>query len=470
MTAHLRQRHGNPGEPTAFWERIPRFFLFPCHPAIFGRIAAAAAIPALAFLAPGVISALLLFLLTSLSAWFLVLRQGSRVLIETSLGHLSPDSYSAETGSGLSWLPFAILALFFCSAVAVGVTQGLFGNLPAVTANLVISLLLPAALMVLIHSRSLLAGLNPWRAATLISGIGKPYLLLCVFLFCLSSAQMFLTWQLYALGLKPVIASWVSGHLALDPGQRPFDLLGEIFEQRRLRLASAVFCANLAAMFFTMIAFSMLGYVLYQYRRQLGLPDHTPAWDDDPANALPATRIAALIAAGQLPEAIDIAYEEQRVHHDDVVAQERYHKLLRLARRTDRLLPHASRLIALLLQRQMADRALAALRRCRELDADFRPPEASLEFALAEAAHRQHESRLALELMRAFDKRHPGHPLIPEVYFLSARILCEEFRQDATAEKIFASIIRRYPQHPCASRAEEYRQTLSRLRSVAPAG
>ena len=128
------------------------------------------------------------------------------------------------------------------------------------------------------------------------------------------------------------------------------------------------------------------------------------------------------------------------------------------------------RLIALLLQRQMADRALAALRRCRELEPAFRPPEASLEFALAEAAHRQHESRLALELMRAFDKRHPGHPLIPDVYFLSARILCEEFRQDATAEKIFASIISRYPQHPCASRAEEYRQTLSRLRSVAPAG
>lgn len=470
MNAQSRPRHREPENPTPFWERIPRFFLFPLQPAILGRLGLGAALPALCFLAPGAISGLLLFFGGSLWAWFSVLRLGSRIAIETSRGRLQPDDYDDSTREGLGLLPFAIFALFFVSGLVVGLVQGMFGNLPAMAMNFVVSLLLPASLMVLVHSRSLLAGLNPWRAATLIGSVGKPYLLLCVFLFCLSSAQMFLTWQLYAFGLKPILANLMAGNFTPENGQTPIDLIGELFAQQRVRMASALFCANLAAMFFTMIAFNMLGYVLYQYHRILGIPLAPAARGGNPATAAedgPAAQIAELIAAGELNRAIDIAYEEQRVHHEDVTAHERYHKLLHLAGRKDRLLPHANRLIPLLLQRQMAGRAVDAWRRCRELDADFRPQEPAIELALAEAAHKLRENRLALDLMRAFDKRHPRHPLIPDIYFLSARILCEEFRQDAMAEKIFTAIATRYPQHPCAEKAAEYRRTLARLRGAA---
>ena len=470
MNAQTPPRLSQTADPTPFWERIPRFFLFPLQPAILGHLFLAAALPALCFLAPGAISGLLLFFGGSLWAWFSVLRQGSRIAIETSRGRLLPADYDDNTREGLGLLPFSIFALFFVSGLAVGLIQGMFGNTPAMAMNFVVSLLLPAALMVLLHSRSLLDGLNPWRAATLIGSIGKPYLLLCVFLFCLSSAQMFLTWQLYAFGLKPIIADLMAGNIVPESGQTPIDLIGELFARQRMRMSSALFCANLAAMFFTMIGFNMLGYVLYQYHRILGIPLPPTARGGNPATAAedgPAAQIAELIAAGEMSRAIDIAYEEQRVHHEDVTAQERYHKLLHLAGRKDRLLPHANRLIPLLLQRQMASRAIAAWRRCHELDADFRLHEPGVELALAEAAHKLRENQLALDLMRAFDKRHPRHPLIPEVYFLSARILCEEFRQDAMAEKIFSAIATRYPQHPCAEKAAEYRRTLARLRGAA---
>ncbi len=470
MTAQTSPRLAQTADPTPFWERIPRFFLFPLQPAILGHLCLTAALPALCFLAPGAISGLLLFFGGSLWAWFSVLRLGSRIAIETSRGRLQPGDYADNSHEGLGLLPFSIFALFFVSGLLVGLIQGMFGNTPAMAMNFVVSLLLPAALMVLLHSRSLLAGLNPWRAATLIGSVGKPYLLLCVFLFCLSSAQMFLTWQLYAFGLKPIIGELMAGNIVMEDGQSPIDLIAGLFAQQRGRMASALFCANLAAMFFTMIAFNMLGYVLYQYHRILGIPLAPAARNGSPAPTEddgPAAQIAELIAAGEINRAIDIAYEEQRVHHEDVAAQERYHKLLHLAGRKDRLLPHANRLIPLLLQRQMASRAIAAWRRCHELDADFRLHEPAIELALAEAAHKLRENQLALDLMRAFDKRHPRHPLIPEVYFLSARILCEEFRQDAMAEKIFTTIATRYPQHPCAAQATEYRRTLSRLRQSA---
>lgn len=466
MIANTIRRNAGQEDPAPFWERIPRFFLFPLHLTIFGRIALAAAIPVLCFLAPGIVSGLVLFVGGSLWAWISLLRQGSRVLIETSRGRLSPAQYDSGALSGLGGMPFAILALFFLSGVALGIAQALIGNAGAMALNFVITLMMPAALMVLVHKRSLLAGLNPLQAAALISGIGKAYLLLCVFLFCLSSAQMFLTWQLFSFGLQPLIEGVAEIHANLDGEQKPLELFASLFEGQHARLASALFCANLAAMYFTMIAFNMMGYVLYQYHHNLGITiaDQPGADDADTGNDSSA-QIAALIADGRIDQALDIAYEEQRLAPDDIATNERYHKLLHLAGRNDRLTSHAERLIRLLLSKGMNGKAVDTLRRCRAVVSDFRPANAADEVALAHAAHEQRDARLALDLLRAFDKRHRNHALIPEVYFLSARILCEEFRQDATAEKIFAAITRRYPGHPLAEQASVYLGTLRRLRT-----
>ncbi|MDR2186586.1 MAG: hypothetical protein LBE62_00875, partial [Azonexus sp.] len=88
----------------------------------------------------------------------------------------------------------------------------------------------------------------------------------------------------------------------------------------------------------------------------------------------------------------------------------------------------------------------------------------------AKEARRQHDPKLALDIMRAFDKNHPGHPLIPDVYFLSASILCEDLRRDDMADRIFAAIVKRYPEHACAAQAGKYRETLARLKGQSQDG
>lgn len=461
--------------PAPFWGRIPRFFLFPLNPAVLGRICLFGAIPAIGIFASGIKGMLIAVAGLSLLAWIFFLRFGSRVLSETALGRLSPADYAEGDDPTLAHLPYKIFGLFFATSSAIGLVAGIFGEGAGMAANLLVMLMMPASLMVLVHSRSLTAGLNPGQAWALMRTIGKPYSLLCLFLFCLSSAQMFMSFWLFTNGVTPIMEKWAELQMAMSQveTQEEFEQIQPLFvafdtflKRQQPRLSLSVFGFTGVAMYFTMIAFNMMGYVLYQYHRALGLEIAEPRKGrpgGDPAQDSEAGQIADLIAAGQLDKALDIAYEAQRVDPENVAAQERYHKLLHLAGKNDRLFSHGNRYIALLLRLQMPAKALEALRRCREKDAEFRPDDPATILALAQAARNARESKFALEIVRAFDKSFPRHPLIPEVYSLSARILCEDLRQDAMADRIFAALCQRYPDHPCAAEAQEYRTALARM-------
>ncbi|MCL2635809.1 MAG: hypothetical protein FWD50_04160, partial [Betaproteobacteria bacterium] len=466
-----------------------QFFLFPWHPSILFRIGLFAALPVICVFTTGIKAGLVVFLGLSLLAWIFYLRLGSRIFCETSRGRLSPEQYDAQPDESLAYLPYAMFGLGFVVSFAVGLVEGLFGSGPAVAANLLVTLMMPAALMVLVHTRSLIASLSPGQVWELIGSIGKPYLLLCLFLFCLTSAQMLVAFKCYQLGINPIAEQWMLLQQTLAGvqseeewlmAQSAFAEFDAFLRRQRPRLGFALFGFNAAAMYFTTVAFNMMGYVLYQYHQALGLAVDEPrsargGQNGEPHDAV-GEQIAALLAEGQMNKALDVAYEEQRVEPDNVAAQERYHKLLHLAGKTDpgktdRLLSHAQRFIALLLRQQMADKALEVLRRCREQSPDFRPEDPATVLTLAQSARGLRDPKQALEIMRAFDKKHPRHPLIPEVYSLSARILCEDLRQDATADRLFAAIVERYPEHPCAAQAREYRGVLARMRaSGAPAG
>lgn len=462
--------------PTPFWNRIPRFFLFPLNPAIIGRIALFSAIPAIGAFATSMGTIFIAAMGLSLLAWIFFLRYGSRILNETSRGRLSPADYAPEIDPELTHLPYSMFGFGFVTSMFIGLVTYFFGEKAGMGADVIVMAMTPAAFMVLVHTRSLWSALSPGQSWGLIGSVGKPYWLLCLFLFCLSSAQAYIAYLLYMKGIAPLQEHWVELQAMLsniqsqedfDEAQAALQGFGAFLSQQRPRLAMSIAGINGAAMYFCMIAFNMMGYVLYQYHHVLGIqvddqPRRRGGRPQEPRDEN-ADQIAALIAAGDMNKALDIAYEAQRLDAEDVAAQERYHKLLHLAGKTERLLVHANRFIALLLRKQMPGKALEAWRRCRELDAEYRPEDPATIFALAQAARGIRDNRLALEIVNAFDKKHPRHPLIPEVYLFSGMILCEDMRQDAMADRIFATIQARYPDHPCALKAAEYRATLARM-------
>jgi tetratricopeptide (TPR) repeat protein len=468
---------------TPFWGRIPRFFLFPLHPPILFRIGLFAALPVLCVVTTSIKAGVVVYGGLSLLAWVFYLRLGSGIFSETSRGRLSPEQYDREKDESLAYMPYALFALFFVASLAVGLVDSLFGNGAAIAANVLVTLLMPAALMVLIHTRSLIASLSPGQVFELVGSIGKPYLLLFLFLFCLSSAQMFLVFKCIEFGINPIVEKWMALQEMLTEIESGEDFamfqaataeFDALLRRQRPRVGMALFGINFAAMYFTTVAFNMMGYVLYQYHQALGLCVDEPrpargGQRSEPEDAA-GEQIAAFLAEGRMDKALDVAYEEQRIEPDSIAAQERYHKLLHLAGKTDRLLTHANRFIALLLRQQKADKALEALRRCREQAPDFRPEDPATLLALAQSARGLRDPKQALDIMRSFDKKHPRHPLIPDVYALSARILCEDLRQDAMADRIFATLIERYPEHPSAAQAREYRGVLAKMRKPEATG
>jgi tetratricopeptide (TPR) repeat protein len=345
--------------------------------------------------------------------------------------------------------------------VLVGIVGRVFGADAMFFANFLVTLITPAALMVLMSSRSLFTGLNPAASWRLITTVGRAYLLLCVFLFCLSSSQALLVKQILEHALQPLIEKWAQVQILAQQAGRGQgrEIVAGFFDElfrMRPRFAGLLMLINAVGMYFMLIAFNMLGYVLYQHHEKLGLeveelPSGRPASNVADAES---QRIARLIADGQTDQALEIAYEAQRLAPDDLAAQERYNKLLHLAGKDDRLLNHCNKLIPLLLRREQKRSALEAWRRCRERHADYRHEDAGVVLQLAEAARANREPKLAL---------------LPEVYLLCARILSEDLREDSLAERFVLTLCNRYPQHPSAEEGMRLLDTIRRIRKASAA-
>ncbi|PLK50597.1 lipopolysaccharide assembly protein LapB [Uliginosibacterium sp. TH139] len=464
-----------------FWTRVPRFFLFPLQPSALWRVLVFAAIPALGAFgtSPGALVVLIGGL--SLLAWVFLLRFGSRVLHETSVGRLSVSDYSPLPDDSLAHMPYKIMALFVIPAFFVGLIAALLGETMGMFANFAVTVVTPAALMAMVVSRSLGTGLNPAASWDVMSGVGKPYALLCVFLFFLSAGQMFLVMQMGEAKLLPLFMKWQALQAA---AQQAFQAQDEVafeaamegirnfFPAIKPTLAGVIWLITAVAMHFTLIAFNMLGYVLYQYHEALGLevevlPGRRGKAPVKSQSDEESERIAAFIAEGQIDQALEVAYEAQRLDPQNIAAQERYNKLLHLAGKDDRLINHSLRLIPLMLRNAQGKGALEAWQRCRERQPEFRLEEASHVLQLAEAARANREPKRAMDILNGFDKQFRNHPLLPEVYFLGGSILCDDLHKDELADKFLLTLCNRYPQHPRVEEALRLRDIIRRMRKNA---
>ena len=423
----------------AFWQRLPKFFLFPFHtePLLYTLLLSASAL-LVPLLDPWLPDDFALLIVES-GIWLAALRYAFRVLQQTALGFLTPDQYRQASDAQDASLPYKLLGVLFVWGAISGAVAKLSDTL-GVLVDLFTALALPASIMGLAVTQSLAQGLSPARWVAVMRSIGKPYLILWFFLSLLFGGGG-IGFEL----LRPVMADWLLLPLA-----------------------------NLAFLYFNLIMFNMMGYCLYQYHRQLGLEvevayaasrDGRPgaAQTGKPSDAI-ADDIARLIAAGDMKGALDRAYESQRLAADDLAAQDRYHRLLLLMPdKRDATLSHGQRYLALLLRKAQSERALEVFKSCRGLREDFEPAEPGQILQLAHAARRRRDFKLALALVRDFDQRHPRHPDVPAAYMLSAQIFSENFKKDELARLILQGLLQKFPGHALAADADIYLRTLDRI-------
>lgn len=416
---------------TPFWHRLPRFFLYPAQlgPLLRMGIYSGLGAFALAFMPLVGVLAWLMLWSAFLKYAFLVVEHTARGHFEAPEGPIEDQTrhHAASVGK-----QFVLLLL---GGLAAGGLAVPFGPVGLAVGILLTSLTLPAGVMTLAVNGSLLQALHPGRIFSLIKTIGSPYLALYFFLVSLTGSSAWLQ-------------EFLGGHLAL---------------WLRLPILSFV------AMYFTLIMYHMMGYALHQYHDVLGLkvavgfaeaeasqPGKKPV---DPV----LLKLSPLMAEGRQEEAIDLLENALRTRWEDNDLHERYHKLLMAAGKRDGALRHGRQYLNKLMSDKRLGRALDLCEQCLGLDPEFRPQDPAHTYELARAASQSHRAKLALSLLRGFDKRNPRHPQVPAALLLYAQVLSEPFHKDKEALLLLKALLARFPDHELAGEARQYQAVLEKM-------
>ncbi len=430
--------HGASTEPTLtpFWSRIPKFFLWPIQfdPLVF-----------IGMCAVGMIVASILPIIGGLLAmviWFYFFRYAMNVLVQTARGNFNPEAADLAQESG-DRRPIKQGVYLFVAFLSVALVVGFAGRVIGILFGLVVTLGLPAAIMIVAIHDSLTDALNPAQVVGVMSGIGAPYFLLFLFLILLEGGDVVL-----------------------------FGLLGPLIPDVIEYPVAAFF-----SMYFLLVMYNMMGYVVYQYHEKLGYSvdktfDKNAAEESPKAKVGPPLsprdqRIADLMRDGDVKGAIDEIKDDMRYNRTDINDNQKLHKLYLALGDNDKTLPHAQQLITWLLAADQGSVALEVMQRMRGIDAKFVVADASAVLPLAEAAKARRNVPLAMEMIKGFDKKNPNHRDIPAVYFLAARILSESQHDDAQAMRILQAVVTRYPEADVVKEAATYLAVLKQTSATA---
>ncbi len=426
---------------TPFWARISKFFVWPLQ---FGPMVYIGML-SLGMMVVGILP--LIGGLVAVVIWFFFFRYAMTVLVQTARGNFNPDTVDLAVESG-DRRPVKQSIYLIASIVLVAAAAGFIGPKFAILLGLLVTITLPAAIIIIAIHDSLIDALNPLQIMSVISGIGAPYFLLCLFLMLLEG-----------------------GDIAV------FEVLGAVIPD-----FMEIPVATFFSMYFLLVMYNMMGYVVYQYHEKLGYSvdktfDKNEAESQKGAKSGPVLsprdqQIADLVQAGNIAGAIDVLKEDMRYNRNDIGDNQKLHKLFLALGDNDKTIAHAQQLISWLLETKQNTAALDIFLRMRGIEPNFNvgPSKATANatLPLAQAAKKKRDAALAMEFIKGFDKKFPGHHDIPAVYFLAAQLLSEFHRDDTQAIRILQTLLARYPQAGVANEATIYLNVLLKTTATQP--
>lgn len=432
MSAHERFSTDSGVTFTPFWRRLPQFFLYPMQMGSILRIAGYSAIGSISMFVHPMFGGILRLIL-----WIVFLKYAFLVMERTANGRFDePDSVHGDEGDAAQVM--RQFALFVIIGLLTTLLVYMFGMVGYGLSWLLMNVAIPAGIMIIAVTRSLSEALNPARIFFYIKTIGTPYLALCFVLTSLTGSGRWLQGFLYQ-----HTDSWLI---------LPF--------------------LSFVEFYFTLITYHMMGYAIYQYHEALGV-HAAVSYEKAEAKLAPnkqvdptLSKLSALIANGQQQEAIDLLREALRQRWENNDLHERYQKLLVAAGKHSAALQHAREFIAKLINEKRMFQALDLCELNLRLDPEFQLQDSYQIYELAAAANMAKRHKLALDLMRRFDKRYPKHPHAPSIYLLSARILGEHFRMNKEAMQILRALQAKFPDHAASIEARQYMDTLNRLAAM----
>jgi TolA-binding protein len=419
---------------TPFWRRLPSFFVYPMQMGSLVRLAVFSLAGSVAILLIGMFGVFIYLIL-----WLVFFKYAFVVLERTANGRFDEPNNLDGNEVGEIGQVLRMIALFVILGIQV-VLLSLLGTIGEGLGWLLVNIIPPAGIMIIATSRSLFQALNPGQIFFYIRTIGSPYLALCFLLLSVTSSGAWMQHFMHS-----HTNSWLVVPLTF-------------FVQ----------------FYFTLITYNMMGYVIYQYHDKLGLHAEVSfekaqekIGPNKKAGDPFLAKLAALIAEGKEEEACGVLREELRTNWERNDLHERYQKLLMATGKKEQALQHALDFIGKLVLEKKMFQALDLCEQGLKADPAFQPRNADHVYDLAAAASLSNRPKLALDLMRGFDKRYPGHKHTAQVYLLSAKILDERYGKSQEAAKILRAVQAKFPDHAAAAEARKYLEVLARLDAAA---
>ncbi|MDA8126830.1 MAG: tetratricopeptide repeat protein [Deltaproteobacteria bacterium] len=420
-----------------FWTRLRSIFLYPFSlwPLILMAI--------LALVDSLFVGRSLFGLLVSVAIWAVLIKYSYAILVRTAHGGMTPPRLAAETLSTDLQDVFKQYGLFvILGFVGYNVVRYL-GPLMLIPFGIFVFICMPAMIITLAATNSLLQAVNPVTTARLISRLGRGYFIMFFFLLLLGGAPSALYY------------SFVS----------------------YLPAALAAFLIGLITSYYTMVSYHLMGYVLLQYHKEIGytvdfedfvLAPPKPAAQKakaakkEPEKADPLVlEVNQLLRDSKLEEALELIREKPGAEIlSSPALAEVYYRILKAKKLTADLLAFGPDYLDALVKFNEKQKALAVFTELQALAPDFKAA-ADTAYTLAGWMNDLGQTQRASDAYRQFIAAYPDDPAAPKAYFRAAQILHDRLFKMDEAKALLRELSERHPSHAIMADVNSYMRSIS---------
>jgi hypothetical protein len=369
-----------------FWRRIEKAFRYPLNQnammIIVGLSVAATVVSQLPL--PG----LVLLILSAIIAGATV-NYSFMCLTQTSEGNLTaPAIGDAFSGTiGVLWKLFLLVLLAGGGVYAISVY---INPILGIIATLVLFVGIPAVLMGFAHTGSVLQSLNPVNFIGVMTSIGMPYFVLLMFLFIMMSSV-------------GIVSSFISDDMA----------------------ALSTILQSSVSNYYSVVAFHLMGYMLYQYQDKLGFQ----SGDDEEALKIESNvdvtlaHVNVRLKEGDYDRAVTLLLEGTKTNPNDRTLWLRAFDVLYRLEDKQSLNRFAQPYLTFLASKAILEHLLPDYKKVLQLIPGFKLTDPYLRYHIAKEAHSSGDSRLAVQLLNGIHKQHPQfEKLVASVYVMKCAL------------------------------------------------
>ncbi len=401
-----------------FWDIIPQFFIIPLKGA---GVIALLLFTSLATIFPNIF--------VIIAILFVVIKYGMEILHNTAEGRLQAPELSFRVLNENYELPFKQLFLFLLPILLLTQINSFASFIIVSNFILFYLLVLPASVMTLAYTHSFFSAINPFMLVSLISRIGWSYGILYVFLLLLNGGAY--AAYFFLVGDKP---------------------------------DTSIFLVLLFQIYFAWVMYAMMGYVLYQYHKDIGyeLPEDNSIVEQNEDLTILAS-FHHLVEAGNYSAAQNELREIVLRDPDNLDLRMKFHKIVKMAGDNKQLAMHGTGLIKRLLEKRKLVDAVNVYLDCTKMEPAFKPESDAHYLPLAEEMRTMRLYKQAIKLSNGFHQRYPKSEQIPYLYLLVTKIFIEDLSLDEKAKPILSLLKKKYAGHAIESEVKRYSTFLTRV-------